>query len=606
MLERPTIQAVAKSYSVAWRFARTPLAVSIVVQVMQSISVLALVFGAGAIADLLSEDVGIRAALIAISGLVLYLIATSTLEAAFDATSQYTSEVVNGRMTGALMEAMCHVPYEWFESEQRYDELTYASVSSRSAFGNLVQQALTVTSAGLTSLVAVATIAVLEWRLLPVVAVGATPSLLAALRSGLTYPRYLKQIASVTREQGLFYDFANSKAGAAEVRILGLAKLLRERWSALESHRLNLLRMHLRRRARLSLLSSTAGAVTAGIALALVAVVLSAGSNDVSRTVAVVGALLIASQRLQVLWRSAGQLAGSQEQAVAVQDVLQAGRRRDLGQPRSREGIDAPTGKVLLELKDVSYAYPGAEKYALREVDLEVRSGDRVLISGSNGAGKSTLIGVLLGLLPPTSGQYVFRGRVMSAAADAAHIWRDVSCIIQEFARFPTSVKDNVWFGDLSQPRDDAQVRLALRRAGLMKPLQDSGRDISSVVTPQLTDGSDLSTGQWQRLAIARGFFRKRPILIMDEPSAAIDQKGVSMLLHEVFNGDEYEAVVMITHRETVAGKWTKHVRVAEGTVEVSSCPPGAAVTARRNGGPTNPDGQRFPTRGRPQSGDRP
>jgi ABC-type multidrug transport system fused ATPase/permease subunit len=175
-----------------------------------------------------------------------------------------------------------------------------------------------------------------------------------------------------------------------------------------------------------------------------------------------------------------------------------------------------------VEFDDVTFTYPGASTPALEGVSLAVRPGELLALVGDNGAGKSTLIKLLLRLFDPDSGR-VLIGGVDLAACEPTAVRSRIAVVFQDFARYQFTLRETVRLGDPERVGDDEQVWDALRRAGLDGFVASLPAGFDTQLGPLFPGGRDLSGGQWQRLALARLFYRNADVLVLDEPTASLD-----------------------------------------------------------------------------------
>lgn len=224
-------------------------------------------------------------------------------------------------------------------------------------------------------------------------------------------------------------------------------------------------------------------------------------------------------------------------------------------------GTAPPPGSVRhgIEMESVSYRYPGAKNAALQDVSLSLPVGTVVAFVGENGSGKSTLVNLLTGLILPTAGSVRLDGRDVRELD--LHGFRErLAGAFQDHVRFEFTVRDCVAVGDLAVRTDEAVVLQAVHDGAADAVLRSVPSGLSTQLGATWPGGVDLSGGQWQRLAIARGMMRRAPVLrVLDEPTAALD----AATEHELF--DRYAAAaragresgtitVLVTHRfSTVA-----------------------------------------------------
>jgi ATP-binding cassette subfamily B protein len=176
-----------------------------------------------------------------------------------------------------------------------------------------------------------------------------------------------------------------------------------------------------------------------------------------------------------------------------------------------------------IRFEHVSFAYPGTERRVLDDVNLELNAGSVVAIVGENGAGKTTLVKLLCRLYQPTSGRILVDG--IDLATMSVDEWRArLSGAFQDFFRFEFRVRQAVGVGDLPRLDDDPAVLAAVGRAGADDVVDGLSAGLATQLGPTWPEGVELSFGQWQKLALARGFMRDEPlVLVLDEPTAALD-----------------------------------------------------------------------------------
>lgn len=171
----------------------------------------------------------------------------------------------------------------------------------------------------------------------------------------------------------------------------------------------------------------------------------------------------------------------------------------------------------------VWFVYPGTDRPVLEDVNLHLPAGAVVAVVGENGAGKSTLVKLLCGLYAPSAGRILVDGKDLAEIDPAA--WRArLAGAFQDFFRFELAARRSVGVGDLPRLDDQAAVAAAVDRAGAAELVEQLARGLDTQLGASWPEGVDVSVGQWQKLALARGFMRERPLLlVLDEPTAALD-----------------------------------------------------------------------------------
>jgi ATP-binding cassette subfamily B protein len=187
---------------------------------------------------------------------------------------------------------------------------------------------------------------------------------------------------------------------------------------------------------------------------------------------------------------------------------------------------DQPVPQAIREgitFEHVSFAYPGTSRLALDDVSMALPAGTIVAIVGENGAGKTTLVKLLARMYEPTSGAILVDGQPLSRIF--AEGWRErMAGAFQDFVRFEFTAQHSVGLGDLPRIDRESAVAAAVGRAGAVDVVEKLPAGLSTQLGPTWPGGVDVSFGQWQKLALARGFMRERPLLlVLDEPTAALD-----------------------------------------------------------------------------------
>lgn len=208
---------------------------------------------------------------------------------------------------------------------------------------------------------------------------------------------------------------------------------------------------------------------------------------------------------------------------------------------------------------NISFHYPNAKQEVLKNVSITIKKHQHVAIVGENGAGKSTLIKILTGLYRPTNGHILLDGVDLNdIAIESWH--KKLGVLKQDYLEYGfATARDNIYFGDVTAPLNNDRLEQAIKRAEAKTFLEKLPKKLDSYVHPWMEDddgnpGTDLSGGQWQRLALARNFYRDSPILILDEPTSAIDALAEERIFRHIF-ADKKRTVITISHRLTTVEK---------------------------------------------------
>ncbi|HEX9623177.1 MAG TPA: ABC transporter ATP-binding protein, partial [Streptosporangiaceae bacterium] len=193
----------------------------------------------------------------------------------------------------------------------------------------------------------------------------------------------------------------------------------------------------------------------------------------------------------------------------------------------------------------VTFTYPGASDPTLREVNLRIGRGQVVALVGENGSGKTTLAKVLAGLYQPDSGTVHWDATPL-ASVDPDLLREQIAVIAQDHANWPLSVRHNITMG---RELDRDRLGFAVAAADATEVIDSLAHGYNTLLDRTFKDGAELSGGQWQRVAVARGYYRAAPLLIMDEPTASLDARAEHALFSSVRSHATGRSILIITHR---------------------------------------------------------
>lgn len=357
------------------------------------------------------------------------------------------------------------------------------------------------------------------------------------------------------RRRGYLLMLLSGRESASEVRSFQLADHLTAQHDALYDARITRTRRLVRRRLQLSgagaLLTAalTTGAV--GVLVAMVA----ADRLTLADAGAAAAAVLLLGQRLQLLGSSAGSLF---ESSLFLEDfttfVVDAGAARTGGAPPPGAARSTGTpsadlsGFAEIRLEDVGFTYPTASRPAIEGVSMTIGRGQVVALVGENGSGKTTVAKLLAGLYAPHEGRITWDG-VPTTALDPDAVRRACTVLYQDFVRYHLSVVENVGYGQVERIDDVARLQRAVRDAGAEHLVAGFDEGWDTLLGAEYFGGHELSGGEWQRIALARGFFRDAPLLILDEPTASMDPRAEYRLFERVRELQAGRTVVLVSHR---------------------------------------------------------
>jgi ATP-binding cassette subfamily B protein/ATP-binding cassette subfamily C protein len=393
--------------------------------------------------------------------------------------------------------------------------------------------------AGLAS--AAVVVGVLQPILLAVLLAAQLPGAWAAVRSARI--SYLTRFALIDsyRRKYILANLIAERRTAAELRSFTMRAFLLGRVSRLAAYARNAELQAARQQTVTKVIgSSLGGLATAGV-YAVLGVLLATGFLALSVAGTAVFALRSAASSLQQLMYNVNQC---YEDGLYFSDYVSFCDDARARIPASGTA-GAPPEFAKIVASGVTFTYPGAAEPSLHEVSVEIGRGEVIALVGENGSGKTTLAKILAGLYRPQAGT-VRWDDVSIADVDGEPLRERIAVIAQDHGNWPLNVRDNITMG---RALDDSRLAAAAAASGADTVIAELARGYDTLLARQFKDGAELSGGQWQRIAAARGFYRAAPLLIMDEPTAALDARAEYALFSSLRTLARDRTVLIITHR---------------------------------------------------------
>ncbi len=480
-------------------------------------------------------------------------------------------DLFSNAMSVQLMEHAAKLDLAQFEDPEFYDHLerarrqTVGRIALLSLLLSMSQDALTLlTLAG-------ALIAYNPWLLL-LLAVAVIPSFLGETHfASLGYSLLFRWTPERRQLDYLRYVGASDKT-AKEVQMFGLAPWLTERYRDLSQKFYEENRNLSIRRGVVSALLSILG--TVGYYAAYVVILIRAVNGDI--TIGTLTFLAASFGRgrdvIQSILLSASNVA---EQALYLRDLFVfLGMRPTIESPPNARLVPAKIQSGFV-FENVGFRYPGSEQWAIRNVDLVLRPGERVALVGENGAGKTTITKLLARLYDPTEGRITLDG-VDLKEYDLASVRHAIGVIFQDFVRYDMRFDENIGVGEIDSVRADLDknngtptaITAAAENSLAASLLPRFSKGYRQMLGRRFEEGVDLSGGEWQKIALARAYIRDAQVLILDEPTAALDARAeyeVFLRFSELVAG---RMAILISHRFSTVRMADRIIVLRHGKVE--------------------------------------
>jgi ATP-binding cassette subfamily B protein len=443
-----------------------------------------------------------------------------------------------------VMEHAARLDLVTYEDPAFHDKLERARVQSTDrvglirSVGQMLQQAVTAAT------LAAGVVTFSPWLLVLLVA-GVVPVFLGESHFAFAGYALAYRQTPVRRQLDYLRVLGASRDSAKELKLFGLAEFVSGRFRALADtiHRQSIA-LARRRLAWGALLSTGSTAAYYG-AYAYVVWRAARGEISVGTLTFVAGAIAGASSNLQAFFST---VSGIADQALFASDLLEF-----FGvEPKVRSKPDArPAPRPIrsgFEFVDVSFRYPDGQRWVLDGLTLQIAPGERIALVGENGEGKTTIVKLLTRLYDPSKGRITLDG-VDLREYDLADLHREIGVIFQDFVRYEMTAAENIAMGRVDALDDRPRLEAAARKSLAEPVVQGLPGGYEQLLGRRFDGGVDLSGGEWQKIALARAYLRDSQVLILDEPTAALDARSEYEVFQRFAELTRGRTALLISHR---------------------------------------------------------
>jgi ATP-binding cassette, subfamily B, bacterial len=538
---------VASAIRLAWTAAPVELSVAAGLQLLIGAGIAAqLLVGRNVLAGFLTATHSGHGLESLIPGVLLLGVLTAAISFASEALTEQQrllGELVTRDVNQRLVAAAAAADLVTFESPDFQDRLQRAVASAGSRPLQLVAGVLRITGAAISAAAIAAALLLIEPVLVGLLVLACGPLWFGTTRSSRAFYAFAWRTTSAERLRSYLFKLLTSGAAAQELRAFGSARVLADRYARLSEERTHELRRLIRTRLALGLLGTLASyGLTAAIVGALAYLALT-GRVATVPALASIPAVILLTQRLQYLSFGATSL---YEGALFMDDLSSFLQPESGVSGADQEGRLEPL--ATLSVENVTFTYPGARRPALDEVTIAVHRGEVVALVGENGSGKTTLAKLLAGLYQAGSGTIRWNG-VDLASLGPGSLRSSVAVLFQDFVHYMLSARENIGVGQVASLDDLAAITTAAEMAGADTFLSGLPDSYDTTLASEFVGGTGLSGGQWQRVALARALIREADLLILDEPTAAVDARSEADIFALIRKLGRDRATILISHR---------------------------------------------------------
>jgi ATP-binding cassette, subfamily B, bacterial len=480
--------------------------------------------------------------LLILSGCVLLL--TSLVTSLADLVNAAQSYRVTDYVQELLFEKSANIDLAYYENSQYHDTLQRAQQEAPFRPNQILNRIAQVLQNGISLTGILALLLSLYWGLAGLLLIAALPALWVRLRFAKVQYHWQRKRTSLERRSMYLGALLAHDQFAKELRLFNLGDLFRR-----QGHEIRL-QLH-RENFRLMTRRAIANLSAEGFAKVLTVAVFVFIAYETIQGRLKIGDLVLYQQALQrgesALQGVLSGLSGLYEDNLFLTNLYEfLNLKPKIVDPPYPKQFPIPVQRGI-EVKDIAFQYGDTPRQAINGVSFKIQPGETIALVGENGCGKTTLVKLLCRLYEPTQGQILIDGIDISDFA-ISDLRQEISVIFQDYAKYFFSARENIWLGNI-QSNNDLDVEEAARRSGAHAVIERLPEGYDTILGKLFERGEELSIGQWQKIALARAFLRNSQLIILDEPTSAMDPKAEYEVFQQFRELTRDQMAVLISHR---------------------------------------------------------
>ncbi len=569
-LREEMLPSIFRSIQLVWQASRLLFLISALLLVLQSILPLGILYTSklildGVAAALKSGSVSSAPAplvLLAslVAGLVFLQVMASTLHSWLQ---EHLSALVQENIMERLHAKSMEIDFAYYENPEFFDTLHRAQHQAIYRPSQLVGRLQNIIQQGMTLVGLVGLLFLFHWSIPLLLLLTLLPALFFRLHFADVLFEWRQKSSNLERKSYHYHWLLTDKEWAKEVRVLAVGRLFRRRYRAIQRRlRVEQFRINGRQTRGTLIAQLLATLVAYGFYIVLIGRTL-AGAITLGSLVMYFQAFQQSINALRTLFTGIGDIYEDTRfvgQLFTFFALTPTVTRINPVQP-----VPAPIRQGIT-VENLSFRYPGSERWALQGVSFTAAPGERIALAGANGSGKSTLMKLICRLYDPTEGRILLDG-IDIRAFELTEWWRRLAVMFQDFEEYNLSARENIWLGDVHLPKRDERIERAAERSGAAGVIAGLPQGYETMLGKWYDEGEELSKGEWQRIAVARAFVREAPIMIFDEPTSALDARNEYEMLSAWMERARGRVAILISHRVSTLQSADRIIMMQQGRI---------------------------------------
>lgn len=229
-------------------------------------------------------------------------------------------------------------------------------------------------------------------------------------------------------------------------------------------------------------------------------------------------------------------------------------------------GVELTGDDITIQFENVSFKYPGSDKFVIKNANFTITDGEKIAFVGQNGAGKTTMIRLLCRFYDPTEGRILING-IDLKDLNLNSWYERTGALFQDFNRYDLTVKENIGIAAPSEIDNQERITNAATKSGAAEFIDELDGKYDQMIGKAYEKGTELSGGQWQKIALARAYMRNPEVLILDEPTAAIDAKAEAEIFRKLQDLGQDKTLILISHRFSTVRQVNRIFVIEQGEI---------------------------------------
>jgi len=469
---------------------------------------------------------------------------------------------LTNNMSIQVMEKAASLDVQYYEDDESYDVLQRANNESGYRPYQIFSQLTMLGSQIVTLISVVAVLVSWNWWLGLFILLAPLPSVGSRFFYGRRGYLIERERAPLRRRLAYFQFLVTHAYSVKEIRLFRLGTYFIDRYKQLY-HDFYVVDSRLSRQESLIMIPFTVLTTAVAAGAQIYAIALTIATNQPGFLAGYIQAISVVQGTMQSLLDGVAQL---YQNNLFVNNLFEF-----LDTPLSQ--IKSGTRKMPerlakgIEFRGVSFAYPGTRTEVLHDLNLFLQAGECVALVGHNGAGKTTLIKLLTRLYEPTAG-YILIDDIPLAEYDLDDVRQHISVIFQDFVRYEMTVRENVGFGSIEEIQNNERIEQAARGSGADIMIEKLPEQYETMLGRMFAKGHQLSGGQWQKIALARAFMRRAPVVVLDEPTASLDAESETEIFGRMQQVATGATTLLVAHRFSTVRRADRILVIEQGRIK--------------------------------------